>query len=59
MRNRIAGSITLLNEVSLKRQTASAYLKQLVDIGVLEEMSVGREKLFINTRLVQRNESIR
>lgn len=36
-----------------KRQTASAYLKQLVDIGVLEEMSVGREKLYINTRLVQ------
>ena len=36
-----------------KRQTASAYLKQLVDIGMLEEMSVGREKLYINTRLVQ------
>ena len=36
-----------------KRQTASAYLKQLVEIGVLEEMSVGREKLYINTRLVQ------
>lgn len=36
-----------------KRQTASTYLKQLVEIGVLEEMSVGREKLYINTRLVQ------
>ncbi|MEY8712825.1 protein adenylyltransferase Fic [Mangrovibacter phragmitis] len=36
-----------------KRQTASVYLKQLVDIGVLEEMAVGREKLYINTRLLQ------
>ncbi|WP_312691161.1 protein adenylyltransferase Fic [Kosakonia sp.] len=36
-----------------KRQTASVYLKQLVEIGVLEEMSVGREKLYINTRLLQ------
>ncbi|RPH29254.1 Fic family protein [Buttiauxella warmboldiae] len=36
-----------------KRQTASTYLKQLVKIGVLEEMSVGREKLYINTRLLQ------
>ena len=36
-----------------KRQTASAYLKQLVEIGLLEEMSIGREKLYINTRLLQ------
>lgn len=36
-----------------KRQTASTYLKQLVEIGVLEEMSSGREKLYINTRLLQ------
>ena len=36
-----------------KRQTASAYLKQLVEIGVLEEMQSGREKLYINTRLLQ------
>ncbi|WLI75047.1 Fic family protein [Kosakonia sp. H02] len=36
-----------------KRQTASVYLKQLVDIGVLEEMSVGREKLYLNIRLLQ------
>ncbi|MDJ6541092.1 Fic family protein [Salmonella enterica] len=36
-----------------KRQTASTYLKQLVEIGVLEEMVVGREKLYINTRLLQ------
>ena len=36
-----------------RRQTASVYLKQLVEIGVLEEMSAGREKLYINTRLLQ------
>ncbi|MNG55817.1 Adenosine monophosphate-protein transferase SoFic [compost metagenome] len=36
-----------------KRQTASVYLKQLVDIGVLEEMTVGRERLYINTGLLR------
>lgn len=35
-----------------KRQTASTYLKQLVGIGVLEERRAGREKLFVNPRLM-------
>jgi len=35
-----------------KRQTASSYLKQLADIGVLEERQAGREKLFVNPRLM-------
>lgn len=30
------------------RETASKYLKILCDIGVLEEMKLGREKVFIN-----------
>lgn len=34
------------------RQTASTYLKKLVEIGVLEERTVGREKLFIHTKLM-------
>ncbi|MFM7101469.1 MAG: hypothetical protein ACKO3N_09880 [Verrucomicrobiota bacterium] len=34
------------------RQTASVYLKELVEAGVLEEQSVGREKLFIHPRLM-------
>ena len=34
------------------RQTASRHLKQLVAIGVLEEMTVGREKLFIHPKLM-------
>ena len=36
-----------------KRQTASVYLKQLVEIGVLEEMTVGKEKLFVHPKLLQ------
>lgn len=36
-----------------ERQAASRYLKQLVEIGVLEERSFGREKLFIHPRLLQ------
>ena len=34
------------------RQAASRYLKQLVDIGVLEERTIGREKLFIHLKLM-------
>lgn len=36
-----------------KRQTASVYLKQLVEIGVLTEQDAGKEKLFIHPRLMQ------
>lgn len=35
-----------------RRQTASSYLKTLVEIGVLQEIQVGNEKLFINKRLM-------
>lgn len=35
------------------RQTAAVYLKQLATAGVLEEVKVGREKLFINPRLMR------
>ena len=35
-----------------KRQTASVYLKKLVEIGVLQERTVGRDKIFINVALV-------
>ena len=35
------------------RQTASAYLKGLVRLGVLEEKPVGREKLFIHPKLMR------
>ncbi len=36
-----------------QRQTAAVYLKQLVSAGVLEEVKVDREKLFINPRLMR------
>ncbi|MEO8203562.1 MAG: Fic family protein [Betaproteobacteria bacterium] len=36
-----------------RRQAASRYLKQLSEIGVLEEVTVGREKLFIHPKLIQ------
>ena len=32
--------------------SASVYLKQLCAIGVLEEHKVGREKLFLHTKLL-------
>lgn len=35
------------------RQTASVYLKELVRVGVLEEKTVGREKLFIHPKLMR------
>lgn len=35
-----------------KRQTASVYLKRLAEIGVLREIKVGRDKLFIHPRLI-------
>jgi Fic family protein len=35
-----------------KRQTASVYLKQLCDAGVLEEHKVGREKLFLHPKFL-------
>jgi Fic family protein len=36
-----------------QRQTAAEYLRQLVSAGVLEEVKAGREKLFINPRLMR------
>ena len=36
-----------------KRQTASVYLKQLAEIGVLEEMQLGKEKLFFHPKLLR------
>lgn len=36
-----------------KRQTASSYLKQLCEIGVLNEIQFGKEKLFVHPKLIQ------
>jgi Fic family protein len=36
-----------------KRQTASVYLKQLVDIGILNEVRAGRESLFVHPKYIE------
>jgi len=36
-----------------RRQTASTYLKKLCEIGVLQEISAGKEKLFVHPKLMQ------
>ena len=36
-----------------RRQTAATYLKRLAEIGILNEVRAGREKLFVNPRLIQ------
>ncbi len=36
-----------------RRQTASTYLKKLCEIGVLQQVSAGKEKLFVHPKLMQ------
>ncbi len=36
-----------------KRQTASTYLKQLAEVGVLSDQGTGREKIFIHPKLMK------
>ena len=43
----------LVNKGVAKRQAASRYLKSLVDVGVLNEISVGKEKIFIHPKLMK------
>ncbi len=42
----------LVDKGIAKRQTASTYLGKLVEIGVLQEVQTGKEKLFINPKLM-------
>ncbi len=42
----------LVEKEIAKRQTASVYLKQLCDIGVLQEIQSGKEKLFVHPKLL-------
>ena len=43
----------LVNTGIAKRQTASVYLKQLCDIGVLREYKSGRETLFVHPKYIE------
>jgi Fic family protein len=36
-----------------KRQTASVYLKQLCDVGVLREVKSGRETIFVHPKYIE------
>jgi Fic family protein len=42
----------LVNKDIAKRQTASVYLSKLVEIGVLQEVEAGKEKLFLHQALL-------
>lgn len=44
---------TLVDANIAQRQTASVYLKRLVDIDVLIEIPAGKEKLFVHQKLMQ------
>ena len=43
---------TVVNKQIAKRQTASNYLVKLVELGVLQEVDAGREKLFLHQHLI-------
>jgi hypothetical protein len=51
MRSCLIGNV--VNKQIAQRQAASRYLKELVAIGVLQEIQVGKEKLFIHPKLMQ------
>jgi Fic family protein len=42
----------LVNKGVAKRQAASRYLKELTEKGILQEMTLGKEKLFIHPKLM-------
>lgn len=42
----------LVDKGIAKRQSASSYLKKLVELGILEEIAIGKEKLFIHPKLL-------
>jgi Fic family protein len=43
----------LVDKGIAQRQAAARYLKSLVEIDVLQEMQLGKEKLFLHPRLLQ------
>jgi hypothetical protein len=42
----------LVDKGIAQRQAASRYLRDLVDLGVLRDMPLGKEKLFIHPKLM-------
>ncbi len=41
----------LMNSMDLYRDTASKYLRELEDVGILESIKIGRSKFFVNIEL--------
>ena len=50
--NKVYVRIEDLVEMGVHRQTASSYLQQLVEKGLLQEEKLGREKIFKNMELL-------
>lgn len=45
--------INLVDNGIVKRQSASVYLKKLCELGILEEIKEGREKIFVNQAMIR------
>ncbi len=43
----------LVDECIAKRQAASTYLRELAEAGLLEPVSIGREKVYVNRRFLE------
>ncbi len=43
----------LVNVLGIERKAASKYLVQLEDVGILKQYKIGREKIFINLKLLE------
>lgn len=43
----------LVNSIGVERKAASRYLHQLVEVGILEERKLGKEKIYINKDLLE------
>jgi hypothetical protein len=48
-----ASTANLVDAGIAQRQSASVYLKALVELGVLQEQKVGRDKLFLHPRFLR------
>jgi len=43
----------VVNRLGIERKSGSRYLKKLAEIGILESKKIGRETIYINTKLIE------
>ena len=43
----------VVEKLGVERKAASRYLKQLSEIGVLKPQKIGRENIYVNTKLIE------